>query len=307
MAAKKKESKTKRIVMSALRYLVASISAAIAFYALFALFFSTQEERRLQKENRLYSNLFDGMKAKEELIGDVVDGLLEKDDAVYEELFSTTPPSMDELEHHRSAPVVDNVSLSEKYYVRSASAQSDSLMCMARQIDANFSEIFRILQEKADSIPPLTLPLKNMSYVQIGASVGMKQNPMYDLKVQHNGLDIIAPQGAKVYATASGRVSQVVRSRMGLGNEVEIDHGNGYVTRYSLLGDIFVKKGRTVTRGQELGTVGISTLVSAPHLHFEVRYNGELRDPIDYFFVSLSPETYSRMRFMAAKTLQSMD
>ncbi len=307
MVAKKKDSKTKRIVMSVLRYLVASISAAIVFYTLFALFFSTQDEKRLQKENRLYSNLFDGMKAKEELIGDVVEGLLEKDDAVYEELFSTTPPSMDELEHHRSAPVTDNVSLSEKYYVRSASAQSDSLMCMARKIDANFSEISRILQEKADSIPPLSLPLKNMSYVQIGASVGMKQSPMYDLKVQHNGLDIIAPQGAKVYATASGRVSQVVRSRMGLGNEVEIDHGNGYVTRYSLLGDIFVTKGRTVTRGQELGTVGISTLVSAPHLHFEVHYNGELRDPIDYFFVSLDPETYSRMRFMAAKTLQSMD
>lgn len=307
MVARKKENKTRQVLMSVLRYLVASISAAIAFYVLFAFIFSTEEEKRLLKENRLYNNLFDGMKAKEELIGDVVEGLLEKDDAIYEELFSTTPPSMDELGNRRAAAITDNVSLPEKYYVRSASAQSDSLMRIASQVDANFTEIFRVLREKADSIPPLSLPLKNMSYVQIGASVGMKQSPMYDLQVQHDGLDIIAPQGTKVYAAAAGRVSRVVRSRMGLGNEVEIDHGNGYVTRYTLLGDIFVAQGRTVKLGQELGTVGISTLVSAPHLHFELRYNGELRDPIDYFFASLSPEAYYRMRFMAAKTLQSMD
>ena len=281
MAAKKKDSKAKQILMSVFRYLVASISAAIAFYVLFALIFSTEEEKRLQKENRLYNNLFDGMKAKEELIGDVVEGLLEKDDAIYEELFSTAPPSMDELGTHRAAAITDNVSLPEKYYVRSASAQSDSLMRIASSVDANFSEI--------------------------GASVGMKQSPMYDLQVHHDGLDIIAPQGTKVYAAAPGRVSRVVRSRMGLGNEVEIDHGNGYVTRYTLLGDIFVTQGRSIKVGQELGTVGISTLVSAPHLHFEVRYKGELRDPIDYFFASLSPEEYYRMRFMAAKTLQSMD
>ena len=227
MAAKKKDSKAKQILMSVLRYLVASISAAIAFYVLFALIFSTEEEKRLQKENRLYNNLFDGMKAKEELIGDVVEGLLEKDDAIYEELFSTAPPSMDELGTHRAAAITDNVSLPEKYYVRSASAQSDSLMRIASSVDANFSEIFRLLQDKADSIPPLSLPLKNMSYVQIGASVGMKQSPMYDLQVHHDGLDIIAPQGTKVYAAAPGRVSRVVRGGSGTGHRGYIHPGFG--------------------------------------------------------------------------------
>lgn len=307
MAAKKKDSKTKRIVMAGLRYLVASVSAAIMFYTLFALVFSTQEEKRLQKENRLYNDLYDTMKAKEELIGDVIDGLLDKDEAIYEELFETRPPSLDEISGYPASATGESEALSEKHYITTASQHSDSLMSMAARVDHNFYEVFRILQEKADSIPPLTLPIKNMSYVQVGASVGMKHNPVYNLQMPHEGLDLIAPQGSKVYAAAAGRVTKVTRSRKGLGNEVEIDHGNGYVTKYSLLGDILVTQGRTVTLGQAVGTVGVSTFISAPHLHFEVRYEGEVRDPIDFLFSSLSPEDYSRVQYMAAKTLQSMD
>ena len=306
MAAKKKTSKGGRILMAFFRYTVASVSAAILLYVLFALVFSTSEEKRLQKENRLYSNMYGAMVAKAELIGDVVDGLLEKDDTIYRALFDTPPPSLEDIRGYK-ADKADSDALPERYYVKSASEQSDSLMLLASRIDARFDDIFRIIQEKADSIPPLSLPLRNMSYVQVGASIGMKHNPVYDLTVQHEGLDLVAPQGARVYAVAPGKVSKVVRSRKGLGNEVTIDHGNGYETKYSLLGDISVVQGRSVSLGQEVGTVGISTSVAAPHLHFEVRHNGEVKDPIDYFFASLSPEDYARMRFMAAKTGQSMD
>lgn len=306
MAAKKKTSKGRRILMAFFRYTVASVSAAILLYVIFALLFSTSEERRFQRENRLYSNMYGAMVAKAELIGDVVDGLLERDDTIYRTLFDTPPPSLEDIGGYR-ADKEDSDALPERFYVKSASEQSDSLMVLASRIDARFEDIFRILQEKADSIPPLTLPLRNMSYVQVGASIGMKHNPVYDLTILHEGLDLVAPQGARVYAVAPGKVSKVVRSRKGLGNEVTIDHGNGYETKYSLLGDISVVQGRTVRQGQEVGTVGISTSVAAPHLHFEIRYKGEVKDPIDYFFASLSPEDYARMRFMAAKTGQSMD
>lgn len=307
MAAKKKDSKTKQVLMAILRYSVASLSMGIVLYMLFALFFSTKEERRLEKENHLYSNMYSSMKAKEELIGDVLEGLMERDDAIYEELFDTPPPSLDEVGGYRGVGAQESEALPESYYVNTTARRSDSLLTLARGIDDNFAEVFRLLQERADSIPPLTLPLNNMSYVQVGASVGVKHNPIYDLQVQHDGLDLIAPQGDPVYAAASGQVTKVTRSRKGLGNEVEIDHGNGYVTKYSLLGDISVTQGKKVKVGQVLGTVGVSTFVTAPHLHFEVYHNGEVKDPIDYFFSSLSPEDYSRMRIMAAKTSQSMD
>lgn len=294
----KKESKVKKALLTALRYLVVTVSVAIVFYILFALLFSTQEEKRLSKENHLYDNLYETLKAKEDLIADVVDGLLLQDESIYEELFETEPPSLDPAGPERP-PVESDVA--------EVSALTDSLMQRSGAIEDRFNEVFRLLQAHPDSIPPLSLPLRNMSYVQTGASVGVKHNPVYKLPLQHDGLDLVASQGTPVYAAAAGKVSKVVRSRKGLGNTVEMDHGNGFVTRYCLLGDISVTQGRSVKVGQKIGTVGISSSVSAPHLHFEVYHRGVVRDPVDFFFASLSPEDYSRMRFMAAKTSQSMD
>ncbi len=125
--------------------------------------------------------------------------------------------------------------------------------------------------------------------------------------MQHDGLDLIAPEGAPVFAAADGTVSHVVQSRKGLGNMVVINHGNGYTTRYCLLGDITVSSGKKVRQGQKIGTVGISASVTAPHLHFEVRHYHNVCDPVHYLFASLSPEDYAHLVYMAVSTGQSLD
>ncbi len=285
----------KKILGGLVRYLVATVSLSISFYILFALIFSTQEEKALQRENNLYRSRYQQMKEQESLIGDVVDGLLEKDNAIYEGLFETSAPSLDAL---TAADVLLD---------GSSSPDSYRLMRMADLIDDNFEQIFRMLESRPDSIPPLTLPLKDMSYVQAGASVGNKHNPVYKLVMRHDGLDLIASQGTPIYAAAGGKVSMIIRSHRGKGNTVEINHGNGFTTRYCLLGEISVSDGQKIRRGQKIGTVGISTSVSAPHLHFEVRRKGVVQDPVNYLFASLSPEEYSRMLYMTSATSQSMD
>lgn len=305
MAKKKKTSKMKKVLGQLLRYTVAAISFAIVLYVLFALFFSTDEERQLHRENRLYKERYAKMVEKENLIADVLKGLTEKDNDIYEGLFKTHAPSADAASATNFITIAD--SLSENYYVETAASTSNTLMLMAGNVDNNFREVFRILEEKRDSVPPLSLPLHGMSYVQTGASVGMKYNPVYKLQVQHDGLDLVAPQGAAVYAVADGMVTQVVRSRKGLGNTVEIDHGNGYVTKYCLLGEVLAVKGRRVKCNQQIGTVGISPTLPAPHLHFEVRHNGEPLDPVHYFFASITPDEYARMMYLAVSTEQSMD
>lgn len=301
----KKGSKIGKILGGIVRYLLATVSLSIVFYIVFALFFSTEEERRLERENRLYRQLYGELTRKEQLIGDVVDGLMEKDDAIYEELFETEAPSLDAVTAVDLIPESD--SLSESFYLSSAASAAESLMLMAGNVDDNFREIFRILRERPDSIPPLSLPLGGMSYVQTAASVGLKHNPIYKLEMQHDGLDLIAPQGAPVYASADGEVSLVVHSRKGLGNIVEISHKNGYITRYCLLGEISVQRGRTVRKGQQIGTVGISTQAPAAHLHYEVRYRGKVLDPVNYLFASVSPDDYAKMLYMSVRTSQSMD
>ena len=300
----RKGSRIGKILGGVLRYLVATVSLSIVFYIVFALFFSTEEERRLERENRLYMQLYGELTHKEALIADVVDGLLEKDEAIYRELFETDAPSMDAVTAADMIPASD--SLSESFYLSSAASTAESLMLMAGNVDDNFREIFRLL-ERRDSIPPLTLPLHGMSYVQTGASLGLKHNPIHKLEMQHEGLDLIAPQGAPVYAAADGVVTQEIHSRKGLGNIVEISHKNGYSTRYCLLGEISVHKGRTVKRGQPIGTVGISTSVPAAHLHYEVLYHGKALDPVNYLFASVSPDEYAKMLYMSVRTSQSMD
>lgn len=301
----KQRTPIQKFLSSLLRYVVSTASLSVVFYILFALFFSTKEERQLERENNLYRERYAQLKEKERLIGDVVEGLLDKDDAIYEELFETQAPSLDALT--AADLIAESDSLSESFYLSSAASTVESTMAMAGNVDANFAAIFGLLEQRRDSIPPLTLPLKDMSYVQAGASVGEKQNPVYKLPMTHKGLDLIAAQGTDVFAAAGGTVSKVVRSRRGLGNVVEINHGNGYATRYCLLADIKVTGGQRIRRGQKVGTVGISSSYPTPHLHFEVSYKGETKDPVNYLFASLSPEEYSRLVFMTTATSQSLD
>jgi murein DD-endopeptidase MepM/ murein hydrolase activator NlpD len=95
----------------------------------------------------------------------------------------------------------------------------------------------------------------------------------------HQGVDIKAARGTLVRAAAAGHVIES-RWRRGYGNLVAIDHGDGVQTRYAHLAEVFVRPGASVARGQAIATVGATGNATTPHLHFEVRRAGRLRDPI---------------------------
>ncbi len=295
----------KRIIIGIVRYVVATLALSVLLYVALALFFSTEEEERLERENALYRELYGEFKEKERLIGDVLDGLQEKDHAIYRELFEAEAPSVDAVT--AADLIADNDSLSEDFYLSAAASTSESLMLMAGNVDACFADIFQALKARRDSIPPLSHPIPDISYVQTGAAQGLKHNPLYKVDIQHDGIDFIAPQGTPVYAAADGVVTQVISSRKGMGNQVEIDHGNGYVTRYCLLGDMSAKKGKRIRRGEQLGTVGVSTIFTAPHLHYEVLRGGVPQDPVNYLFASLTPDEYAKILYMSVSTTQSLD
>ena len=305
MKTKGKINATRRRIGKALRYLAATVTTAIGFYVLFSLLFSTEEEKRLQQENYLYATYFQELREKERLVTDVVEGLEMRDDALYRRIFETEAPSVDAVTAADMISVSD--SLSESFYLSYSASKSESLQRMAQNVEENFREIYRLMAQRRDSLPPLTLPLEEMSYVQTGASVGLKHNPLYKVDIQHGGIDLIAPQGSPVHASADGVVRNVIRSNKGLGNIVEIDHKNGYTTRYALLGDISVPQGRSVKRGQKIGTVGISSTTFAPHLHYEVLRGGKVLDPVNFLFASVDPDEYAKMLYMSVSTRQSMD
>ena len=297
--------RTKKLLGSIFRYLAATVTVAVGFYVLLALFFSTEEEKKLQQENDLYTAYYPELREKERLLTDVVRGLEVKDDALYRQIFQTEAPSVDALTAADMISFSD--SLSENFFLSYSASKSESLMRMAGNVEDSFGEIFRALAARKDTVPPLALPLKGMSYVQTGASVGQRHNPLYKVDMNHGGIDLVAPQGSPVFASADGVVRSVTRSNKGLGNVVEVDHRNGYRTRYALLGEISVSQGRSVKRGQKIGTVGISSTTFAPHLHYAVLRGDEVQDPVHYLFSSVSPEEYARMLYLAVSTRQSLD
>jgi len=95
---------------------------------------------------------------------------------------------------------------------------------------------------------------------------------------RHEGIDLSAPAGTRVVATADGVVSTA--ERWGdFGRLVVIDHGAGWQTRFAHLKRIRVKKGERVTRGEVVGTVGKSGNATGNHLHYEIRHHGTPVDP----------------------------
>lgn len=99
----------------------------------------------------------------------------------------------------------------------------------------------------------------------------------------HPAIDIGGWTGSPVRAADGGYVA-VARGGWngGYGNHVIIDHGNGFVTLYAHLNSIFVKPGESVSRGQQVGSVGNTGNSTGPHLHFEIRYQGSARNPLNY-------------------------
>jgi murein DD-endopeptidase MepM/ murein hydrolase activator NlpD len=113
---------------------------------------------------------------------------------------------------------------------------------------------------------------------EIMSGFGVRVDPFLNRPAMHTGLDFRAEIGDPVLVTANGTVSSAGWSG-GYGKMVEVDHGNGFATRYGHMSEIDVKVGQQVKLGQSLGKVGTTGRSTGPHLHYETRIDGEAVDP----------------------------
>lgn len=295
----------RKIVRRTLRFFVGTLSMAMLYYVIFALIFSTDTERRLRRENRMYEQEYPELARKEELIANVVEGLKVKDNRIYEDIFHTSAPDM---EPHASIDFLAGLdSIPDKDIVQYAEKKIAFLESCSNVVEANFRQVMEVIADSGFVMPPMTNPLNDFSFAQTGASIGEKMNPFYKVNMVHNGLDMIAPSGEPVHAAADGVIKEVIKSRKGLGNVVVIDHQNGYFTRYAHLADVEAVRGRKVKRGARIGHVGVSGNSFAPHLHYEVLRDTVVLDPVNHMFASVTPEEYINMMILSVATGQSMD
>jgi murein DD-endopeptidase MepM/ murein hydrolase activator NlpD len=117
-----------------------------------------------------------------------------------------------------------------------------------------------------------------VDFRRISSGYGLRKHPILGTMRKHQGTDYAADAGTPVRAIGDGVVIHAGWSN-GYGNEVEIRHANGFVSRYGHMRRLYVHGGQRVTQKQTIGEVGSTGLSTGPHLHFEMLVNGESRDP----------------------------
>jgi murein DD-endopeptidase MepM/ murein hydrolase activator NlpD len=137
---------------------------------------------------------------------------------------------------------------------------------------------------------PSRMPLAGASMT---SSFGMRTHPVLGGRRQHTGIDLAAPAGTPVYATADGIVSRADwYSSYGL--YISVEHGAAMQTRYAHLSRLAVVAGESVKKGDLIGYVGSTGRSTGPHLHYEVRIEGLAVNPIPYMVESEAQLAYAR-------------
>ncbi len=156
----------------------------------------------------------------------------------------------------------------------------------AQMFDSKVKEL-DVALEMLDKVKQQTksLPIANPAPGRsISSTFGVRQDPILGMPALHSGMDFRAPTGFPITATAAGVVTKAGWNG-GYGRMVEIDHGNGLSTRFAHMSRIEVEEGQKVKLGDVVGLVGSSGRSTGPHLHYEVRRNGDAVDPLRFIKV----------------------
>ncbi len=160
-----------------------------------------------------------------------------------------------------------------------------------------FDSKVKELDEALDALDHLKkearqLPLANPAPGRsVTSPFGVRTDPILGTAALHSGMDFRAPMGMPAKVTAPGVVTKAGWNG-GYGRMVEVDHGNGFATRYGHLSEIDVAVGQKVDAGTIIGKTGSSGRSTGPHLHYEVRHNGEAIDPLRFLTVGKKVSQY---------------
>lgn len=155
---------------------------------------------------------------------------------------------------------------------------------LSREVDAG-SDMFGVLEavlteaHARKQLLPTAMPLREASF---SSNFGWRIDPFTGTQAFHEGVDFIADPGTPILAAAGG-VVVASEDHPQYGSMVEIDHGNGLITRYGHASRRLVKSGDVVVRGAKIAEVGSTGRSTGPHLHFEVRINGAAQNPARFF------------------------
>jgi hypothetical protein len=281
----------RRTVRRIIVFLVSSFVIAVIYYIVYSLFFDTYSEHSIKRENKILAEHLTEINDQYKKLHEVILDISKRDTNIYSVIFETKPLDDIFVAEEQSAKYEFLHKKTIKELALLAKDKTETLTNKLRSQSENVNNFKKLIGSKQAEIEfiPAIVPIKNLHINAVGASIGDKINPIHKSLHVHKGIDFAVPVGSEVLVTASGTVKDIISRKFSTGTEIIINHGNDYETRYLYLNEVLVKKGAQVNRGEIIGKVG-NIGVTVPHLHYEVRIGGKIADPLNYFFMELSPK-----------------
>lgn len=298
-------------LLHSLPFVVTTLFIAVSLYYLSDKYLEFPKLRNLlAKQSEIVTEL-DYMKANLAMMDEKLSDIQYNDDNIYRTYFEVDPLSSSLREAGFGGNDNYDIFSDSKYYGllsdigRSLDMMEKKLVVQSRSFD-RIIEMAKT-KEKRLAAKPAIQPISIKDLTRFGSAFGMRMHPILQQMKMHEGIDLTAPRGTKIFATADGVVLQAGPTDGGYGNKILIDHGFGYRTLYGHCHKIDVKPGQKVKRGDVIGYVGSTGLSTCPHLHYEVHVNGKKVNPVNYYANDLSGEEYDKMIELLSNADPSFD
>lgn len=297
----KDERKGHKIVRHILLAVLAvGLAALYLWLYLFVFKFELPKTAMLKKEHAKWESRMDLLDSRLDLYEHTLEAIEERDDFVYRSLYGLGEiPSQIRRAGLAGAGRYEDLDHSgANLDLRTAVRRVDGLMKRSDILSRSLDEVGGIARQAGDmiscvpSVPPLYPDLRK---VRMTSSFGFRADPVYGGGEYHTGQDMATDRGTPVYATGDGVIESCEYRFNGYGNEIIIDHGFGYETRYAHLQTTNVLAGMKVKRGELIGTVGSTGKSTGCHLHYEVMYRGTRVDPMSFMDMNMPLDEYKAM------------
>lgn len=290
------------VVKRALLFLLASLVVNMVY----SLAYYTPKLRNLQQRGERIVGEYNILADRMGSTGQKIASLKQRDNNVYRSLFGADTLDVAGIYTPYSKDIYVGMNDDYNSIVPNTWKMLDGLTREVYRQSLSLDELQVLSKDKekmAASIPAIWPINKKDLRGPIGA-YGRRLHPIYKRYIMHKGIDFGGRKGDPIYATGNGKVvhSEKGLRRKGYGQQLVIDHGFGYKTRYAHLNERLVKVGQEVKRGELIGYMGSTGGSTGPHLHYEVIYMGNNVDPINYFRRDMSEEEFNRIIEQAKTT-----
>lgn len=291
------------------KYLAVGGAVGIGLYVMMVYVFEGPTERNLKEENDKLKSQYSILEKRLDNSIKVMEDIRNRDDNFYRVMMQMDPLSSKErysgLENDTRLEISGHINDAE--LLSRINRSIDLLEHQVYSQSVSFDQLREAAGEQKEKIAciPSVMPI-NISDYTMSSGYGYRRDPVYGTAKFHEGLDFAAATGTPVFATADA-VVEVADRKDSYGNCIDLNHGYNYMTRYAHLSQILVKPGQKVKRGEMIGKVGSTGKSTGSHLHYEVRFKGEPQNPVNYYFMDLTPEQYVDMIQLAENSGHVMD